>query len=242
MGKHYLCLAIFLIIFVADVPLYGDAIYKKVVNGVVSYTNTPLSNKGYKMVYSTGDNTPKKESNKNDSNRGSLNSKMLQYVDVIEEQASKFNMDSDLIKAVISVESNWNPWAISKKGAKGLMQLMPNTASDMGVQDTFDPRDNIQGGSKYLCQMLNLFKGDLELALAAYNAGAGAVQKYSGIPPFQETIDFVRKVKNLFGGNASYASCSGDSEMAFNKRETQRANNPIRTVKLKNGAILFTNR
>ncbi|MCX7945033.1 MAG: lytic transglycosylase domain-containing protein [Deltaproteobacteria bacterium] len=121
------------------------------------------------------------------------------YDSYISEAARTFNLPEYLIRAVIAVESSYNPYAISPKGAEGLMQLMPSTAKDMEVKDSFDPRENIMGGARYLRFLANMFNGDLVLILAAYNAGHAAVKKYGNkVPPYQETIDYVKRVSRLY--------------------------------------------
>ncbi len=112
--------------------------------------------------------------------------------------AAKFKLDKSLIKAVIKVESDFNPHVVSSKGAQGLMQLMPETAQEVGVKNPFDPSDSIYGGSLYLRKMLDSFDMNLDYALAAYNAGPNVVRKYGGIPPFEETQNYVKKVKHYF--------------------------------------------
>ncbi|MBI2902006.1 MAG: lytic transglycosylase domain-containing protein [Candidatus Methylomirabilis oxyfera] len=125
---------------------------------------------------------------------------------LIEAFAADHSVDSALIRAVIQVESNFNRKAVSRKGAQGLMQLMPGTIWRLAVGDAFDPHENIGAGVRYLRQLLDLFQGDLTLTLAAYNAGENAVLRYRGVPPYQETRDYVRKVLNLYRRTRGEAS------------------------------------
>jgi soluble lytic murein transglycosylase-like protein len=111
--------------------------------------------------------------------------------------APEFRLDPELVLAVIRVESNFNPSALSPKNAQGLMQLIPETAERFGVKDAWNPEQNLRGGMAYLRWLLDHFEGDLTLALAGYNAGEGAVQRYQGVPPFGETQDYVRRVTGL---------------------------------------------
>jgi soluble lytic murein transglycosylase-like protein len=117
-----------------------------------------------------------------------------EYDSLIAAAARKYRVDFALVKAVIKAESNFNHKAVSKKGAKGLMQLMPKTASILRVNDCFHPEDNIVGGIRHLGYLIDLYKGDIPLALAAYNAGEGAVAKYRGIPPYSDTRIYIRHV------------------------------------------------
>jgi hypothetical protein len=118
----------------------------------------------------------------------------LAYTGLIARTAKKYGIDSALVKAVIRAESNFDRRAVSRKGARGLMQLMPATALALGVSDCFHPEANIEGGIRHLSRLIGLYNGDLRFALAAYNAGEAAVAKYSGIPPFAETRNYVRQV------------------------------------------------
>lgn len=123
-----------------------------------------------------------------------LKTKDKRFNPIIIEVADRHEMDPALIKAIIMAESGHNPKAVSKRGAKGLMQLMPITAKSLGVEDVFDPEHNIKAGVAYFKKLLNQFDGDVKLALAAYNAGSRKVRKYKGIPPFKATKIYIRKV------------------------------------------------
>lgn len=122
--------------------------------------------------------------------------RLEQYNDIISEASAKYGVNENIIKSVILTESAAKENAISKAKAKGLMQLMDFTAKDMGVKNVWDPRENIMGGTKYLSQLIEKYNGNLEFALAAYNAGPGNVNKYNGIPPFEETQNYVKRVKS----------------------------------------------
>jgi hypothetical protein len=120
------------------------------------------------------------------------------YRELVETAASRWNVDADLISSVIATESNFNARAISRKNARGLMQLMPSTAARLGVHDVFDPKQNIDAGTRYLGDLLQRFRNDMGLALAAYNAGPERVQAYGRIPPYAETASYVRRVKKNY--------------------------------------------
>jgi soluble lytic murein transglycosylase-like protein len=121
------------------------------------------------------------------------------YDPFIQQVASEFDLEPALIKAVALVESGFNPRAVSPKGAKGLMQLMPATARSYGVKNVHDPYENLRAGANHLRTLLDEFSGDLTLALAAYNAGSGAVRRHGGVPRYRETQDYVRKVEGHLG-------------------------------------------
>jgi soluble lytic murein transglycosylase-like protein len=134
------------------------------------------------------------------------------YEELIQEAALRFALAPALIRAVIRTESAFNASAVSSAGAQGLMQLMPELASEMGVSDPFDPRENIMAGSQYLSALLSDYDGNVELALASYNAGPGAVEQYGGIPPFEETQRYVRTVLDRIA--ASEAEPDDDSRQS----------------------------
>jgi hypothetical protein len=125
------------------------------------------------------------------------------YRDLVEAAAKRYNVDADLITSVIAVESNFDPKAVSRKNARGLMQLLPETAARLGVQNIFDPKENIEAGTHYLHDLLQKYDNDLVLTLAAYNAGPEKVQQYGRVPPYAETISYVRRVKRTYEKNKS---------------------------------------
>lgn len=157
-------------------------------NGVVEATNAP-DGAGYRLTY-PGKGTLI-------HSRGFRGRYSGEYDHHIEAAAAAFSLSPALVKAVIQVESEFDRYAVSSKGAQGLMQLMPFTARRFGVRDAFDPRQNVFAGAQYLSVLLDLFGGDLALALAGYNAGENAVLRHRGIPPYKETQGYVRKIQGL---------------------------------------------
>jgi soluble lytic murein transglycosylase len=124
------------------------------------------------------------------------------YAREIAEAAERYGVPAELVRTVVRVESGFDPWAVSRKGAQGLMQLMPATASSLGVRDSFNPRQNIDGGVRHLRSLIDRYGGNLSPALAAYNAGAQAVDWYRGIPPYPETQQYVRRILERYQGDA----------------------------------------
>jgi soluble lytic murein transglycosylase-like protein len=135
---------------------------------------------------------------------------------LVREHAARQSLRPDLVRAVIQVESGFNPWARSPKGAMGLMQLMPATARELGVRNAYDPDENIRGGTEYLRQLLDKYQGNEELALAAYNAGPGAVDRYGlRVPPYRETKDYVRKVGSAADSALTTARRDGPTNVIY---------------------------
>jgi len=128
------------------------------------------------------------------------------YRELVEAAAKRYNLDPDLITSIITVESNFDPKAVSRKNARGLMQLLPETAAQLGVKNIDDPAENIDAGTRYLRDLLQKYNNDLALALAAYNAGPDKVQLYGTVPPYAETISYVRRVKRGVEKSKSKAS------------------------------------
>ena len=128
------------------------------------------------------------------------------YRELVEAAAARYNVDADLITSVIAVESNFDPKALSPKNARGLMQLLPETAARLGVQDIYDPQENIDAGTRYLRELLEKYNNNLTMALAAYNAGPDRVEQYRRVPPFPETLSYVRRVKRSYDKSKSKAS------------------------------------
>ncbi len=152
---------------------------------------------------------------------------------IFEEAAAKYGLPSDLLRSVAKAESDFNPNTVSRAGAVGVMQLMPGTAKLLGVTDSYDARQNIMGGAKYLKENLDRF-GSVELALAAYNAGPNSVKKYGGIPPFNETQNYVKKVMSYMEGSPVYANknvvTGGSSSLAAGAVGSLSGDSPIYSI------------
>lgn len=159
----------------------------------------------------------------------------VSYLSIINSACGKHGVDPSLVHAIVKVESGFNPYAISRRGAMGLMQLMPETASNMNVRNTFSPHENIEGGVKYLRYLLDRYAGNISLALAAYNSGETAVRKWGTIPPFKETQDYVRKIMQIYNGTGKsftprytiYVGTSVDGTILFTDNPS---NHPDKTL------------
>lgn len=150
---------------------------------------------------------------------------------VIDRLARRQRLDPGLVRAVIRVESGFDARAVSSRGARGLMQLMPATARQLGVHDAFDAAENVRGGTEYLRRMIDHFDGNLELGLASYNAGPGAVDRYGGVPPFEETRRYVRRVLE------AYRRETGESPRSLS---TSDPTLPVRVVRTATNEVLIT--
>lgn len=186
-------------------PVRADIYRCKRADGTQHYTNIREPGKRCQLVVRSSKKGKPKSSAKSKSKgksaapkQGAASTKhparYRRYDGLIDEAARLYQLPEPFIRAVMRVESDFNPTVVSRAGAMGLMQLMPKTARSMGVSDPFDARQNILGGTRYLRILANHFKGDLVLTVAAYNAGEGAVRKYNGIPPYRETQRYVRRV------------------------------------------------
>jgi len=165
-------------------------------DGTVTFSDTPIVNGVVtRLSYGSAKHSVTVINPCSGLSTAQLDARGEQLDSVIAVAAKKYSLDAALIKAVARAESCFDPLAVSRVGAKGLMQLMPPTAKELGVQNIFDTHENVMGGAQYLAQMLKRYSNDTNLALAAYNAGPGNVDQYKGVPPFAETTSYIKQVK-----------------------------------------------
>ena len=184
-GKVVFLIVWFLSAITGSAHLYADIYYYKDRNGVLHFSNVPVDPR-YRFkemekvrVYIYEDNRKK-------------------YDTMISNKAKKYQLDPRLLKAIVKAESDFNPLAISEDGAMGLMQLMPEKARELRVRNVFDPLENVEAGARYFSELLRKYDGDITMALGAYNAGEEAVRSYQGVPPFQETQEYIQRVERLY--------------------------------------------
>lgn len=195
-------------------------------DGVVHYSDTPTDPRSRPIP----DWTPAASARGRVAPSPGPSRPLAPFAGAIRAAAARHGLDPRLVEAVVLAESAGNPVAVSPKGARGLMQLMPERAAALGVQDPFDPLQNLDGGVRHLRDLLRRFRGDLTLALAAYNAGADAILAHGGVPPYAETREYVRRVRALYEGLA----LAGDSAAVAAPQRIYRHLLP-------DGSILFTN-
>jgi hypothetical protein len=186
-----LCAALALVLVVNAGPTGAESFKLTEADGTVHFTNAPSDPRYQRMGFTSGTQAGFLRLPQGDTGP---------YVQEIRDAAERYGVPIRLVSAVIRAESGFNPRAVSRKGAQGLMQLMPTTAATLGVRNSFDPRDNINGGVRHLRGLIDRFANNLPFALAAYNAGERAVLQYGGIPPYPETQDYVTKVLYFYGG------------------------------------------
>lgn len=185
----FLLTQVLLIVLIPVQPILADIYRYEDEEGIIHFTDAPTDRR-FKIFM--------RDFKKDKLLRSRLqlrsNVNPAEYEKIIRDSADKYGVSASLIKAVIHAESGYDPNAVSPKGASGLMQLMPGTARSLKVNNSFDPKDNVEGGVKYLRFLLDTFRGDVSLALAAYNAGLNKVAKFGGIPPYTETRTYVNRV------------------------------------------------
>jgi Transglycosylase SLT domain/Domain of unknown function (DUF4124) len=168
--------------------------------GVVHYTNVPSDPRYH---FAREDPEPAVVQATVTETGGAFSRGLRAFAHIIRAAAERYGVDTRLVEAIVQAESAGNPTAVSPKGARGLMQLMPDRAAELGVRNSFDPHQNVDGGVRHVRDLLQRFGGDVTLALAAYNAGEGAVRTHGGVPPFAETREYVRRVRAMYDGAGS---------------------------------------
>jgi hypothetical protein len=209
-------------LFVAPGPVTAETFRLEAADGTVHLTNVPTDPR-----YRREGLTPPPPSGTQIGWLRVPQGNVAAYLNEIRAAGQRYGVPEELISAVIRVESAFNPRAVSHKGARGLMQLMPGTAAMLGVRDSFDPRENIDGGVRHLRGLIERFGGDLSLALAAYNAGEQAVLRHRGVPPYAETRDYVTRVLQ-YSGNVAGRGAADMPPQTYRKVESD-------------GTIVYTN-
>lgn len=231
-----IALSCFVNIAHADIYQYVDD------KGVVHFTNVPTSNKRnpIKIYSEQRKQSPLTAAMAQPAGAGQRNGSgdtvPVSYLNIINSACVRFGVDPSLVHAIVKVESDFNPFAISRKGAMGLMQLMPHTANTMNVRNTFSPDENVEGGVKYLRYLLDRYEGNISLALAAYNAGETAVKKWGTIPPFKETQDYVKKILQIYNGTGKtfaprytiYVGAGADGTILLTDNPSNHQNKTLR--------------
>jgi hypothetical protein len=224
-------LAIAALLFIPCLPASADIFQYTDENGVIHFSNVSVGgSKNFRKVKSeskqeavSGSTSSATSSNTASAKASSSAGIPASYVEIINSACYHHGVDPSLVHAVIKVESDFNPYAMSKKGAMGLMQLMPQTAMDLNVRNTFSPMENIYGGVKYLKYLMDRYEGNLSLALAAYNAGETTVKKWGTIPPIKETQNYVKRILAIYNGTGTsfaprhtiYVGYSDDGALLF---------------------------
>jgi Transglycosylase SLT domain/Domain of unknown function (DUF4124) len=208
-----LAIAFALLVCLPALPARADIYQYTDENGVLHFTNVDGGGK-HRRRTATKSKRPRKTAtavNSRSATRPPVSSADIPsaYSDIISTACDRYGVDPLLVHAVVKVESDFNPYALSSKGAMGLMQLMPQTAVSMNIRNSFNPQENIEGGVRYLRYLIDRYEGNLSLALAAYNSGETAVKRWGSIPPFKETQNYVKRILMIYnGGNNSFASAS----------------------------------
>ena len=198
MTKYIIALFLFFCLLFLTIPSMAGIYRYEDESGVIHFTNCPRDPKFKLYIRESKEDVEEEERPLSIQSTIQPTRNFDYYDSLISEFSKKYRVDFALIKAMIHAESAFNPLAVSRKGAKGLMQLMPETAARMNVSNIFNPRENIEGGVRYFKYLLFLFNNDLRLSLAAYNAGENIVSELRSIPPYRETVDYVRKVLNYY--------------------------------------------
>jgi hypothetical protein len=206
-----LILAVAAAVFAAPGPASAETYQFIGPDGTVHFTNAP-SDPRYRRMKGVGSGST---GTAEGFFRVPANVSPASLTETIREAAQRYGVPEDLVKAVIRVESGFNARAVSRKGARGLMQLMPGTAAILGVRDSFDPAENIDGGVRHLRGLLDRYGHNVPFALAAYNAGEGAVNQHGGIPPYAETQAYVARILGILGGDAGAALASSGSNYRY---------------------------